>query len=153
MSYHSFSLEPKYENTMLSQRFKEIDKLFSTLSGKKIISDSVPPYDILQLKENFYKLIVSVPGYLEKNLEISTQYDQLIIIGKKEITENTNEKKETVEKILHQEIYTGDFSLSFRLNERISVMSATLDQGLLTIYFEYQIPEKQKIQKIQINVK
>ncbi|CAL4326000.1 Small heat shock protein Ibp (plasmid) [Buchnera aphidicola (Thelaxes suberi)] len=153
MSYHSFSLEPKYENTMFSQRFKEIDKLFSTLSGKKIIADSVPPYDILQLKENFYKLIISVPGYFEENLEISTQDDQLVIIGKKEITENTNEKKETVEKILHQGIYTGDFSLSFRLNQRISVTNATLNQGLLTIYFKYQIPEKQKIQKIQINVK
>ncbi|CAL4325566.1 Small heat shock protein Ibp [Buchnera aphidicola (Eriosoma grossulariae)] len=147
MSYRSFSLIPELSHNIFSDRFNQIDKMFSTITGEKPISD-IPSYDLIQKNDNFYQLTISIPGYKEEELEISVHKNQLSIVGKKN-TDNLNESKEQI-KFLHQGLKKNNFSINFNLNYRIKVKEAELSRGLLNIQFEYHIPEEEKPKKIII---
>ncbi|WP_343154231.1 Hsp20 family protein [Buchnera aphidicola] len=149
MSYRSFSFLPDVNhNSIFSNRFNQIDKMFSTLTGEKPLSDS-PLYNFIQINEKKYTLILSVPGYEEKELDISVHNNQLVIQGKKD-KNNQNNKK--IQKYLHKDIIFGNFSLSFNFDYKIQVNKANLFLGLLELNLECQIPDEDKPKKISINI-
>lgn len=151
MSYRSFSLIPALSNHLLSDRFNQIDNLFSRLTGESPVADT-PAYNLLQKDKEHYEMTVSVPGYTQDELDISVLNNQLTLSGKPKVEETeVNEEKEGI-KWLHQGIRKSAFSLSFRLEHRITIQQANLDKGLLTLQFTYDIPEQEKPQKIAIGV-
>ncbi|CAL4325943.1 Small heat shock protein Ibp [Buchnera aphidicola (Protaphis terricola)] len=149
MSYRSFSFLPNVNyNSVFSNRFNQIDKMFSTLTGEKPLSDT-PEYNLIQINEKKYELILSIPGYEEKELDISVHNNQLIIQGKKEKINKNNEK---INKYLHKDIVFNNFSLSFNFDHKIQVNKADLSLGLLKLNFECKIPDEEKPKKIFINI-
>ncbi|CAL4043639.1 Small heat shock protein Ibp [Buchnera aphidicola (Phyllaphis fagi)] len=148
MSYHSISCTPILTGNLFSDRFNQIDKIFSTLTGEKPISD-LPDYDFIQINDNEYQLILLVPGYHEKALDISIQNNQLTVSG----NNNYNKDKDKKIKYLHKSIKNHYFTISFNLNNPIKINKAILKLGLLKINFEYEIPEQEKIKKISIQQK
>ncbi|QCI19088.1 Hsp20 family protein [Buchnera aphidicola] len=149
MSYRSFSFLPNiHHNSVFSNRFNQIDKMFSTLTGEKPLSDT-PLYNLIQINEKKYKLTLNVSGYEEKELDISIHNNQLIIQGKKEKHNQENEKKY---KYLHKDIIFNNFSLSFNFDHKIQVNKANLFLGLLELNFECKIPDEEKPKKIYINI-
>ncbi|WP_308836737.1 Hsp20 family protein [Pantoea sp. Nvir] len=151
MAYRSFSLIPTLSNHLISDRFTQIDNLFSRLTGEQPLTDA-PAYNLLQKDKEHYEITVSVPGYTQDELDISVLNNQLSIRGKPHVekTDDTKEKDST--RWLHQSIRKSEFSLSFSLEHRITIQQANLDQGLLTLQFAYDIPEQEKPQKIAIRV-
>ncbi|AHG59827.1 Hsp20 family protein [Buchnera aphidicola] len=151
MSYRSLSFVPSFnDHDIFSNRFNQIDKMFSTLTGEKPISDT-PVYNLCQTNETEYELTLSIPGYEEKELDISVHNSQLSIKGRKEKQkEQNNNNKETI-KYLHKGIIFNNFSLSFNLDHKVKVKKAELSLGLLKLYFECSIPEEEKPKKISIN--
>ncbi len=81
MIRHPFSLIPSFDDTFLSDRFNQMDRLFSRLTGDEPLANS-PSYDIVKKGDNQYAITVSVPGYQESELEVSARNGQLIIEGK-----------------------------------------------------------------------
>ncbi|ANZ22755.1 heat-shock protein [Buchnera aphidicola (Diuraphis noxia)] len=151
MSYRSVSFIPNFnDHDIFSNRFNQIDKMFSTLTGEKPISDT-PAYNICQINEVEYELILSIPGYEEKELDISVHNNQLSIRGKKEHQE-THDKKNEIKKWLHKGIIFNNFSVSFNLDHKIQVKKAELYLGLLKLTFSCNIPETEKPKKISINI-
>ncbi|CAL4325957.1 Hsp20 family protein [Buchnera aphidicola] len=150
MSYRSFSFLPNIDqNHIFSNRFNKIDKIFSKLTGEKPLSET-PAYNLFQINENQYELILSIPGYKEKELDISIHNNQLIIKGKKKNQNNEDTKK--INQCLHKGIIFNEFSLNFNFDHKIKVKKAELNLGLLKIDFECKIPEEQKPKKIFINI-
>ncbi|WP_295164032.1 Hsp20 family protein [uncultured Buchnera sp.] len=148
MSYRSFSFLPNInQNSVFSNRFNKIDKIFSTLTGEKPLSD-IPMYDLFQIDEHKYELTLSIPGYEEKELDISVHNSQLIVQGKKQNEKNNNKTK----KYLHKSIILNDFSLNFNFDHKIQVKKAELSLGLLKIDFECKVPDEEKPKKIFINI-
>lgn len=150
MAYHSFSLIPTFNNNLLSDRFTQMDNLFSRLTGEKPLANT-PAYNLLQDKEH-YKMTVSVPGYMQDELDISVLNNQLTIIGKPKIEETVAAEEKDSIKWIHQGIRKTEFSLSFSLEHRITIQQAHLNKGLLTLQFIYDIPEQEKPQKIAIGI-
>jgi molecular chaperone IbpA len=149
MSYRSLSFIPNFnDNNIFSNRFNQIDKMFSTLTGEKPISDT-PTYNLVQINDTQYQLTLSIPGYEEKELDISVHNNQLSIQGKKD-NEKENAHKETF-KWLHKGIAFNNFALKFNLDHKIKVKKAELSLGLLILDFECNIPEEEKPKKISIN--
>jgi len=145
MSYRSLSFIPNFnDHDIFSNRFNQIDKMFSTLTGEKPISDT-PKYNLCQINEIEYQLILSIPGYKEEELDISVHNNQLSIQGKKE------DKNKEPYKWLHKGIIFNNFSLNFNLDYKIKVKKAELSLGLLKLDFECNIPEEEKPKKISIN--
>lgn len=153
MTYRSFSLIPGITDNLFSDRFDRMDRLFSRLTGDVPLSDS-PCYNLIQMDENHYSLTVSVPGYKEKELDITLQNGQLTITGKHDCKDKGKMKEDRKNvKWLHKGISCDEFSLSFNLHNRVKVQSALLENGLLKLELEYEIPEEHKPQKITIENK
>ncbi|WWO95265.1 MAG: Hsp20 family protein [Candidatus Dasytiphilus stammeri] len=154
MTYRSaFSLIPGIiTDNLFSDRLDRMDRLFSRLTGDTPLSDS-PCYNLIQIDDNHYSLTISVPGYKEKDLDITLQNGQLTITGKHEC-KNKGKNKEDRKNVrwLHKGFSSADqFSLSFNLHNRVKVQSAVLENGLLKLELEYEIPEEHKPHKITID--
>lgn len=143
----SFSLFPTLSESLLSNRFDQMDRLFSQLTGNRPIT-SEHPYNLKQINDAQYQLTVSVPGYKEEDLEVSLKGGKLCIQGKQS-AEIVNES----EKWLHQGITQNKFSLEFNLGKGVKIQNAGLSSGLLSLDIEYEIPEEEKPQVIAIENK
>lgn len=148
MAYRSFSLMPALNNSSLTDRFTQMDNLFSRLTGEKPLSET-PPYNLLQ-KGDEHTLTVSVPGYGKDELDVSVLNNQLTVRGIPSVKQTEDASEEEERKWLHHSIRKAEFSLSFSLEHRIIIQHANLDRGLLTLEFTYDIPEQEKPQKITI---
>ena len=151
MAYRSFSLIPALNNHLLSDRFSQIDNLFSRLTGENPVANT-PAYNLLQKDKEHYEMTVSVPGYTQDELDISVLNNQLTISGKPKVEETEVYEEKDGIKWVHQGIRKNEFSFSFSLEHRITIQQANLDKGLLTLQFTYDIPEQEKPQKIVIGV-
>lgn len=143
-----FSLFPTLYDNLLSNRFDQIDRLFSQLTGSKPIASPVQTYNLKQIDDNHYELTVSVPGYQENDLSVSLKGSRLLIEGKKE-----EKSEEDNDKWIHRGISQGQFTLQFDLGKNVKIDKADLSSGLLTIAIEYELPEEEKRQTIAIENK
>jgi molecular chaperone IbpA len=109
---------------------------------------SYPPYNILKLDEDNYRITMAVAGFTDKDIEITAKENQLIVQGK--VAER--EEKEEAHKgaYLHRGIAERAFERRFQLADHIRVTNASLENGLLTIALVREIPEQMKPRKIEI---
>ncbi|HFF1652976.1 MULTISPECIES: Hsp20 family protein [Providencia] len=143
----SFSLFPTLSDNLLSNRFDQIDRLFSQLTGNRPLT-SEHPYNLKQIDDTHYQLTVSVPGYKEDDLTVSMKGGKLCIQG-----EQSTELNNDSEKWIHKGITQNTFSLEFNLGKNVKIESAELSGGLLALDIEYEIPEEEKTQVIAIENK
>ncbi|EOE0523614.1 Hsp20 family protein [Providencia stuartii] len=143
-----FSLFPTISDSLLSNRFDQIDRLFSQLTGSRPIASPVQTYDLKQIDDSHYELTVSVPGYQESDLTVSLKGGRLLVEGKRE-----EKSQEDNEKWLHRGISYGQFTLQFDLGKNVRIEKAELSRGLLTVAIEYELPEEEKPQLIAIENK
>lgn len=145
MAFKSLSLFPTFPDSLFSDRFNRIDRLFSQLTGDAPLS-AAPSYDIRRFDDTHYGITLSVPGWREGDLEISTRGGQLTISGKRA---QEHEQKEDGG-WLHRGISRADFSISYALPEHVKVEGARLENGLLTVMLLHDIPESEKPKKVAI---
>ena len=104
---------------------------------------SYPPYNVERLDENNYQITMAVAGFSRAEIDIEVENDTLKIVGSKQ-------KVEPAKTYLHRGIGTRDFEHRFQLAEHVKVVSAALDNGLLSISLAREIPETMKPRKISI---
>ena len=105
---------------------------------------SYPPYNVERLDENNYQITMAVAGFSRAEIDIEVENDTLKIVGSKQ-------KIEPAKTYLHRGIGTRDFEHRFQLAEHVKVVSASLDNGLLSISLAREIPETLKPRKISIS--
>ena len=103
---------------------------------------SYPPYDLLKLDEDTYRLSLAIAGFTKDDLKISVDNGTLIIKG--EIVEVTDAE------VVHKGIATRKFVRSFALGEYMEVSSAELKDGMLHIDVVRNVPEEKKPKSITI---
>lgn len=106
---------------------------------------SYPPYNIELLAEDKYRITMAIAGFVEEELEIESQQNNLIVTGTKA---QLSDKKEKT--FLHQGIAERNFERKFQIGDHVKVLSANLENGLLHIDLEREIPEALKPRKIAI---
>ena len=109
---------------------------------------SYPPYNIELLSEDQYRITMAIAGFSEQELEIESNQNTLIVTGTKP---SSNEKDSR--KFLHQGIAERNFERKFQLGDHVKVIGAYMENGLLHIDLEREIPEALKPRKIAINGK
>lgn len=107
-----------------------------------------PPYNIELLAEDKYRITMAIAGFVEEELDIESKESALIVTGTKAPT--TNEKERN---FLHQGIAERNFERKFQLGDHVKIIGANLENGLLHIDLEREIPEALKPRKIAINGK
>lgn len=103
-----------------------------------------PPYNIESRSENSYRITMAVAGFCEDELNISTENNQLTVSG-----ERAEEEAEEGN-FLYRGIATRSFERRFNLADHVKVTGAALNNGLLHIELERELPEAIKPKKITI---
>jgi molecular chaperone IbpA len=113
-------------------------------TAHKTNSQSYPPYDLLKLDEDTYRLSLAIAGFTKDDLKISVDNGTLIIKG--EIVEVTDAE------VVHKGIAGRKFVRSFALGEYMEVTGAEMKDGMLHIDIDRVVPEEKKPKEIAIKV-
>ena len=105
-----------------------------------------PPYNIQKAGEDHYRITMAVAGFSQNELSITSENNRLIVTGDKAEDKETDENA-----FLYRGIATRSFERRFNLAEHVKVTGARLDNGLLHIELEREIPEAMKPRSIEIN--
>lgn len=121
------------------------DRLFDLMEAgaTKNASNGYPPYNIEQQDENKYRITMAVAGFADEQLDITQKENMLIVRGER--------KEEEEKKYVYQGIAERDFERKFQLADYVKVVGATMENGLLHVDLEREIPEAMKPRKIAIN--
>jgi molecular chaperone IbpA len=111
-------------------------------SAHKTNSQSYPPYDLLKLDEDTYKISLAIAGFSREDIDVSVDNRTLIIKG--EIVEVIDAE------VVHKGIAGRKFVRSFALGEYMEVSSAELRDGMLHINVVRTVPEEKKPKTIKI---
>jgi molecular chaperone IbpA len=108
----------------------------------KTNSQSYPPYDLLKLDDDTYKISLAIAGFSKEDIDVSVDNGTLIIKG--EIVEVTDAE------VVHKGIAGRKFVRSFALGEYMEVTDAELRDGLLHVHVVRIVPEDKKPKSIKI---
>jgi len=111
-------------------------------SAHKTNTQSYPPYDLLKLDEDTYRISIAVAGFSKDDIDVSVDNGTLVIKG--EIIEVTDAE------VVHKGIAGRKFTRSFALGEYMEVTGADMKDGMLHINVDRIIPEDKKPKTIKI---
>jgi len=138
----TFDLSPLFRTSV------GFDRLASMLNAahRPDQTGGYPPYNIVSRDENNYRITMAVAGFAEDELKITSELSQLTVVGEKneETTEDEGE-------FLYRGIGTRSFERRFNLADHVRVTDARLDNGLLHIDLERELPEVMKPRTIEIH--
>ncbi|WP_461538840.1 Hsp20 family protein [Spongorhabdus nitratireducens] len=136
-----FDMTPLYRSAIGFDRVQRLLENIST-SGNQ---NGYPPYNIELMDENNYRITMAVAGFSAEELDIESHQNTLTVTGNKQADPDTKERQ-----FLYQGIAERGFERRFQLADFIKVTGASMDNGLLHIELEREIPEEMKPFKIQI---
>lgn len=135
---NTLDLSPLYRSAI------GFDRMASLLDSAAVESKpTYPPYNVELVEENRYRITMAVAGFTEAELEITSEQNTLLIAGKHQAD---NERQ-----YLYQGIAGRNFERKFQLAEHVKVVDAKLENGLLHVELEREIPETLKPRKISIS--
>ena len=125
--------------------FDHMARVLDSLSASEA-APAYPPYNIEKTGEDQYRITMAVAGFGEKDIEIRTQDNKLVIAGRIEKGDETEERT-----FLHRGIAERAFERQFSLADHVKVVAASLENGLLHVDLAREVPEAMKPRTIQIN--
>lgn len=123
--------------------FDHLESVLDTAVHGNKNQTSYPPYNIEVVNEDRYRITMAIAGFKQEDVEITSAQNRLTIIGQQQNDEDTN--------YLHRGIAARNFERSFQLADHVKIIDASLQDGLLHIELERELPETLKPRKIQIN--
>ena len=123
------------------------DRLFDMLENSSVgqAQENYPPFDLIKLGDNDYRIELAVAGFKPEEIDITAQQNVLVVSGRK-----SEESDETGSDYIYRGIANRSFERRFALADHIQVRGADLKDGLLAIELKREIPEAMKPRKIDI---
>ena len=136
----TFDFSPLYRTSV------GFDRLASLMSSatRQDQGNSYPPYNIRITSEDHYRITMAVAGFSEDEIAITSEQNRLLITG------NHADEPDEQGEYLHRGIATRTFERRFNLADHVRVIGASLENGLLHIDLEREIPEAMKPRTIKI---
>jgi molecular chaperone IbpA len=123
------------------------DRLFDMLENSSFGQgqENYPPFDLIKLGDNDYRIELAVAGFKPDEIDITAQQNVLIVSGRK-----NEENEQKGNDYIYRGIATRSFERRFALADHIQVKGADIKDGLLAIELVREIPESMKPRKIDI---
>jgi molecular chaperone IbpA len=120
------------------------DRLFDLLENSALGqgAENYPPFDLIKLDDNHYRINLAVAGFNRDEIDITVQQNQLIVSGRKDGDGQVD--------YIHRGIANREFERRFGLADFIKVTDADLKDGMLSIDLVREIPEAMRPRKIAI---
>lgn len=135
----TYDFTPLYRSAIGFDRLAQLAEHAAANNG----NSGYPPYNIELLGENRYRITMAVAGFSMDELEISSEGEKLLVKGNKA-------ESQTERKYLYQGIAERGFERTFQLADYVTVLGASLENGLLNVDLVREIPEALKPRKIEI---
>jgi len=134
-----------YNTTPLYRSIVGFDRLAALLdaAAKTESAGGYPPYNIESVGENAYRVEIAVAGFKAEELSIEAKENVLTVTGRK--ADNDSGRR-----FLHQGLAARNFDRRFQLADYVTVSSAQLADGLLSIDLKRELPESLKPRQIPI---
>ena len=117
------------------------DSFFNSLDSITGDVKGYPHYNIKKLDDNKWSIELALAGFSKDDIEIEVKDNMMTING--ELKSEDNE-------YVYKGISSRKFSKSFTLAEFTECESAKMENGILSITLEKNIPEDKKPQKVKI---
>jgi molecular chaperone IbpA len=139
----TYDLSPLHRFTI---GFDNVSRLIDAVGRLDETAVSYPPYNIERFGEDRFRISMAVAGFTEGDLDIELKDNTLTVSGRKE-----EEEESDTSTFLHRGIAARAFERRFELAAHIKVKGASLENGLLHIDLEREVPEELKPRKIAIS--
>ena len=106
--------------------------------------DHYPPCNIVRTGENTYRISLAVAGFKPEQVNVTVNQNVLIVSA------SAAEDKQDKDEYLYRGIAGRSFERRFNLADYVLVKGASLDDGLLQIELERELPEAMKARAIPI---
>ena len=130
--------------------FVGFDQLFNNLVNFDFDRSptTYPPYNIVQEGDYTYAIELAVAGFGEDDISIEHRPENgvLTIVGKAQSNGTQNA-------VIYKGIAERSFSRNWTLAENVEVIGASLENGLLRVELEKQVPDEKKPKTIKIGTK
>ena len=120
---------------------REVERLNNI--HREAINQSFPPYNIVKVDEDTYRVSLAIAGFDKKDVEVSVDNSTLIVKGEIKTEDESGE-------ILHKGIAARKFTRTFALGEYMEVVGAEFKNGMLHIDVDRIVPEEKKPKTIKI---
>ncbi len=140
MRTYNLDLTPLFHSTV---GFDRMGRLLDTVSNTE--APSYPPYNIEKLADDGYRITMAIAGFNAEDLEITQNNNALVVMGNQNTTADKTQ-------FLHRGIATRAFERQFELADHVNVVSSNLENGMLVIDLQREIPEELKPRKIAIGL-
>ena len=140
-----------YDFTPLYRHFVGFDRMASLIDAaaqSANVGQSYPPYNVVKLDEDSYRIEMAVAGFESTDIDIESHENVLTITAKRE----GGPDNDAVD-YLHRGIAERGFERRFQLADHVIVENAQLSNGLLIISLKRELPEALKPRKIAIDDK
>ncbi|HAA93002.1 MAG TPA: hypothetical protein DCS82_06300 [Rhodospirillaceae bacterium] len=139
----------RYDFSPLFRSTVGFDRLFNLIDNiEQEQSTSYPPYNIEKVNDDAYRISIAVAGFGEKDLNIEARENQLVVSGRVEKDEEGDSEEGRA--VVYRGIAERAFERRFSLADHVKVVNADLENGLLHIDLEREIPEALKPRQIAI---
>ena len=128
---------PEFHRSILG-----MDRLMNDFN--RLDNSGYPPYNIESIGEDKYQITLALAGFKREDLDITVKEGLLSIEGKK--AEIEQEGREYI----HRGIANRAFQRQWKLAEYVEVVDATMEDGLLYVLLERQVPEEKQPKTIAI---
>ncbi len=139
INMRNFDFSPLMRSTV---GYDRIEQLFDGLE-RATGGDKYPPYNIVKNDQDSYSIVMAVAGFSEGDIRITATQNSLEVSGE------TKDEQDEVE-YLHRGIAGRTFTQTFELADTIKVVGAEMENGLLKIALQREIPEAMKPRNISI---
>ena len=109
-----------------------------------------PPYNIVQVNDDEYKISIAVAGFSLDNLAVTKDKKILVVEGKQNMGELMDEESVNY---LHKGISERSFRREFQLADHVEITNAHLELGILSIHLKREVPEEARPKTIAISYK
>lgn len=126
----------------LCDSLSQMEQLTSADSSAR---KTYPPHNVIKRSDDHYAIELAVAGFRPQDLAVSVHNGVLIITG-----ESTTEPEEI--NYLYRGLSRRKFTREFRLIEYVTVQSAKVENGILTVDLVRELPESRKPRTVTIQV-
>ena len=135
-----FDFAPLYRATV---GFDRIFDMLDSMAGQPAHA-GYPPYNIEKTAEDAWRIVMAVAGFSEAELNVTQKEEELLVTGK------SHPGRQEGTEYLYRGIAGRDFERRFQLADHVRVTGARLQNGLLTIDLQRELPEEKKPRAIRI---
>jgi molecular chaperone IbpA len=128
---------PEFHRSILG-----MDRLMNDFN--RLDNSGYPPYNIESIGEDKYQITLALAGFKRSDLTITVKDGLLTIEGKKDEIEQEGRE------FIHRGIANRAFQRQWKLAEYVEVVDATMEDGLLFVLLERQVPEEKQPKTIAI---